>query len=76
MATSLVERAHARQARSYGIGALGALTLVSGPAIHVWVTVVILVLVVVIVPAVWSRKAYRRKAGRDVLAIFLRGRAG
>jgi glucose uptake protein GlcU len=65
-----------RQAKSHSTGfQLSALSLVSATVIHgstgqdmAWVAVVILILVlVVVVPAVWSDKGYRRKAGLDVL---------
>ena len=74
MATTVPAHRPARQASAHSPAFhLGALSLVSGIAIHgvtsldlAWIVVVILVLVVVI-PAVWSDKGYRRKAGLEVL---------
>jgi hypothetical protein len=79
MVSRVVEHAPACQVRSFSTGfRLSALPLVGGIAIHgttgldlACITVVILV-VVVVAPAVWSRKAYRRRAGREVLRTILR----
>ena len=79
MVSRVVEHALACQVWSLSTAfRLSALPLVGGMASHgttgidlAWITVVVLV-VVVVVPAVWSRKAYRRRAGRDVLRTILR----
>jgi hypothetical protein len=83
MANSVCEKAPSRQAKSHTTGfQLGALSLVSNTVIHgvpnqgvTWIAVVVLILVlVVVVPAVWSGKRYRRKAGLDVLDRIVRWR--
>lgn len=80
MANSVCEKAPSRQAKSHTTGfQFGALSLVSGTVIHgvpgqgvTWLAVVILILVVVVVvPAVWSGKGYRRRAGLEVLGLLL-----
>jgi hypothetical protein len=76
MSNSVCEQAPARQAKSHSAGfQVGAFSLVSAAVIRgltgqgtAGVTVVILlVVVVVVVPAIWSSKGYRRRAGLDVL---------
>lgn len=76
MTTTVPAHTPARQASSHSTGVkLSALPLVSVAVFHgltgrgpTPITVVILVLVlVVVVPAVWSGKGYRRRAGLDVL---------
>jgi hypothetical protein len=81
MVTRVVEHASARQVRLCGIASAGlGLQFIDLMKAHstlglslVWGMVIILVLVI-IVPAVWSCKAYRRKAGRDVLSLIMGSR--
>ena len=82
MSVSVCEHAPVRQAKSHSAGfQLSALSLVTGIIIcgvsgqdTALFTVVILVVVVVVVPAVWSSKGYRRRAGLDVLDRLLHWR--
>jgi hypothetical protein len=81
MPNSVCEQAPARQVKSHSTGfQLSALSLVSGIVMHgltgqdtawVAVAVILVLIVVVVVPAVWSGKAYRRRAGLDVLGRIL-----
>ena len=80
MVSTVLSRTPARQAKSHSTKFLvSALSLASGTVIHgitgqglKWVAVVILVLVlVIVVPAIWSRKGYRRKAALDLIDCLL-----
>ena len=76
MATTVPAHALARQ-RTTTTLRVGPLALAGGIFVHpngltsqclTWTGLVLLV----VVPAVWSRKGYRRRAGRDVLGTILR----